>query len=92
MLIDTRRRTFSRMVWVLILGWLLGGLFTKLGEFFLPESATRTFLLRAISASLGPLSLDLVAVGVTLGPLVIYLNVLTLVGVFLVALVARSWI
>jgi hypothetical protein len=92
MLIDTRRRSFSRMIWVLVLGWLLGGLFTKLGEMFLPDSAARTFLTTAVSASLGPVSVDLVAVELTLGPLVLYLNVLTLVGVFIVALVARSWI
>ena len=92
MLIDTRRRSISRVVWTLILGFFLGGLFTKLTEVFLPESATRTFLTTSVSASVGPLSLDLVAVGLTLGPLVLYLNVLTLVGIFLVALIARSWI
>jgi hypothetical protein len=92
MLIDTRRRTFARMIWVLVLGWLLGGLFTKLSEMFLPESAARTFLTTAVAASVGPVSVDLVAVSLTLGPLVLYLNVLTLVGVFLVALIARSWI
>jgi hypothetical protein len=79
-------------VWVLIGGWFLGGLFTKLCEMFLPESVARTFLTTAITASIGPLSVDLVAVGFTVGPLVLYLNVLTLVGIFLVALVARSWI
>lgn len=92
MLIDTRRRGFSRMVWVLVLGWFLGGLFTKLCEMFLPESVARTFLTTAIAGSVGPVSVDLVAVGLTLGPLVLYLNVLTLVGIFLVALIARSWI
>jgi len=92
MLIDTRRRSFSRVVWVLALGLLLGGLFTKLCEMFLPESAARTFLTTSVSASIGPASVDIVAIGLTLGPLVLYLNVLTLVGIFLVALVARSWI
>jgi len=80
------------MMWILILGLLLGGLFTKLSEMFLPESAARTFLTTAVAASVGPVAVDLVAVGLTLGPLVFYLNVLTLVGIFLVALVAKSWI
>ena len=35
---------------------------------------------------------QMVALGFTLGPVLINLNVLTLVGVFLVALIARSWI
>jgi hypothetical protein len=92
MLNDRSGRGSSRTLWVLVLGWFLGGLFTKLCEMFLPDSAARTFLTTAVSASVGPLGLDLVAVGLTLGPVVFYLNVLTLVGVFLVALVARSWI
>jgi hypothetical protein len=92
MLHDPRGHGFSRMAWVLVAGWFLGGLFTKLCEMFLPDSAARTFLTTAVSTSVGPASVDLVAVGITVGPLVLYLNVLTLVGVFLVALVARSWI
>lgn len=80
------------MVWTLVLGLFLGGLFTHLSEMFLPESAARTFLTTSVAASLGPFSIDLVAVAFTIGPLVLGLNVLTLVGIFLVALVARSWI
>ncbi len=92
MLIDTRRRSFTRALVSLALGFFLGGLLTKLCEMFLPDSAARTFLTTSVSASVGPISVDVVAIGLTLGPLILYLNVLTLVGVFLVALVARSWI
>jgi hypothetical protein len=92
MLVDTRRRSATRLGWTLVLGFFLGGLFTKLSEMFLPDSAARTFLTTSVDMSLGPLAMDLVAVAFTLGPLVINLNVLTLVGVFLVALIARSWI
>ena len=38
------------------------------------------------------LPVDLVAVAFDLGPLTFTLNVLTLVGVAIVALIARSWI
>jgi len=76
----------------LVLGLFLGGLFTKLSEAFLPESAARDFLVTSVSASVGPFELDLVAVAITLGPLVLVLNVLTLVGILMVAFVARSWI
>jgi hypothetical protein len=92
MLVDTRRRSAVRFGWTLILGFFLGGLFTQLAEMFLPDSAARTFLTTSVSASGGPFSMNLVAIAFTLGPLVINLNVLTLVGVFLVALIARSWI
>ena len=75
-----------------MLGFFLGGLFTRLSEMFLPDSAARTFLTTAVSASAGPFSVNLIAIAFTLGPVVVNLNVLTLVGVFLVALIARSWI
>jgi len=91
-LLDTRRRSAQRLIWTLILGLFLGGLFTKLSDTFLPESAARDFLTTSVKASLGPFSLDLVAVALTLGPLVVELNVLTLVGVGIVAFIARSWI
>ena len=92
MLVDTRRRGIVRLTWTLVLGLFLGGLFTKLVELFLPDSATRDFLTTSVSASLGPLSVDLVAVAFTIGPLTVTLNVLTLVGIAIVALIARSWI
>jgi hypothetical protein len=75
-----------------VLGLFLGGLFTKLSEVFLPESAARDFLTTSVEASVGPFSVDLVAVALTLGPLVVELNVLTLVGIGIVAFIARSWI
>jgi hypothetical protein len=82
----------QRLVWTLVLGLFLGGLFTKLSEIFLPESAARDFLGFSVKASVGPFSIDLVAVALTLGPLVVQLNVLTLVGIGIVAFIARSWI
>lgn len=92
MLVDNRKRAMGRLVWTLILGFFLGGLLTHLAVTFLPESAARTFLTTSVSASVGPFSVDVVAVALTLGPISVYLNVLTLVGIFVVALVARSWI
>ncbi|MDT8368522.1 MAG: hypothetical protein RQ745_04905 [Longimicrobiales bacterium] len=92
MLVDTRRRSAARALWTLLLGFFLGGILTGIVERFLPDSAARTFLVTSVEASVGPLSVDLVALAFTLGPLSFDLNVLTLVGIFLVALVARSWI
>lgn len=91
-LLNTQRRNIQRLAWTLVLGLFLGGLFTTLAERFLPESAARDFLTTSVYSSVGPFSLDLVAMGITLGPLVIQLNVLTLVGIGIVAFVARSWI
>jgi hypothetical protein len=91
MLVDTRRRTVVRVVWTLVFGLFLGGLLSKLAE-LLPDGVSRDFLLTSVHASLGPLSVDLVAVAFELGPVVLTLNFLTLVGIAIVAVVARSWI
>jgi hypothetical protein len=79
-------------MWTLVFGLFLGGLLTKLSEVFLPDSATRDFLTTTVAADIGPFSIDLVAVALSLGPLTVTLNVLTLVGIGIVALIARSWI
>jgi len=92
MLVETRRRSARRFFWTLVLGLFLGGLFTKLSELFLPESAARDFLVTSVAASIGPFSINLVAVSFTIGPLELTLNVLTLVGIAIVAFIARSWI
>lgn len=92
MLVDTRRRSATRLAWTLVFGFFLGGLFTKLAVMYLPEGAPRTFVTTAVTASVGPLSVDLVAVAFTVGPVTFSANVLTLVGIVIVAFVARSWI
>lgn len=92
MLVDVQRRNVIRITWTVVLGLFLGGLFTLLSELFLPESAARDFLTTSVAAAVGPVSVDLVAVAFTVGPLLVTLNVLSLVGIALVALVVRSWI
>lgn len=92
MLVDTRHRGVVRLAWTLVMGLFLGGLLTKLSEVFLPDSAARDFLTTTVAADIGPFSIDLVAVALSLGPLTVTLNVLTLVGIGIVALIARSWI
>ena len=86
-----RREAVPRMVWAVVVGLFLGALFTKIAVLFMPDSAAREFLTTAVSASLGPLSIDLIAVAFVLGPLTVNLNVLSLIGVLLVAFIMRSW-
>jgi hypothetical protein len=86
-----RREAVPRMLWAVLVGLFLGALFTKIAVLFMPDSAAREFLTTAVSASFGPLSIDLIAVAFVLGPLTLSLNALTLVGIVLVVLVMRSW-
>lgn len=79
------------MAWALIVGLFLGALFTKIAVLWMPDSAARNFLTTSVSAALGPLSIDLIAIAFAIGPLTITLNALSLVGILLVALVVRSW-
>ncbi len=92
MLVDTYRRNVKRLLWTGALGLILGGLLTQLAESFLPESPAKTFLTISAEASVGPLSIDLVVLAFAIGPLVLSLNVLTLVGIAVVAFIVRSWI
>jgi hypothetical protein len=79
-------------VWTIVVGLFLGALFTKLAVLYMPESAAREFLTTSVSASFGPLGIDLIAVAFAVGPLTLNLNALSLVGILLVALVMRSWL
>lgn len=79
------------MVWAVLVGLFLGALFTRIAIRYLPDSAGRDFLTTSVSASLGPLGVDLVAVSLVVGPLVVSLNVLSLFGIVIVALIMRSW-
>jgi hypothetical protein len=93
MLVDNGRRSVVRFGWTLVLGLFLGGLLTKMVEFMLPDgTASREFLLTYVDASVGPLSVDLVAVAFVLGPVTLTLNFLTPVGIAIVAMIVRSWI
>jgi hypothetical protein len=90
-MVGPRRGVVPRMVWAVVVGIFLGALFTKIAVIFMPDSAARDFLTTAVSASFGPLSIDLIAVAFVIGPLTINLNALSLVGVLAVGLVMRSW-
>ena len=86
------RRRAGRLLLVILVGLVLGALLTELAVRFMPESAARTFFTTSVAAAFGPLVIDLVAVGLTLGPLVFNLNFLSVIGVLVVALGARTWL
>ncbi|HET6230154.1 MAG TPA: hypothetical protein VFE05_08795 [Longimicrobiaceae bacterium] len=86
------RRRAGRLVLVVLMGLVLGALLSELAVRFMPEGGPRTFFTYAVNASFGPLAVDLVAIGITLGPLVLHLNFLSLMGVLVVALAARTWL
>jgi hypothetical protein len=78
-----------RVVTILALGFLLGAILTKLSVLFLPEGPFREFFTTTISASIGPLSVDLIVLGFTLGPIVVNVNLFSVAGIVAVVYVAR---
>jgi hypothetical protein len=86
------RRRAGRLVLVVLIGLVLGALLSELAVRFMPDGGPRTFFTYSVSAAFGPLVIDLVAIGVTLGPLVFHLNFLSLMGVLVVGLAARTWL
>jgi hypothetical protein len=85
------RRQAGRLLVVVLVGLVLGALMTELAIRFMPESAAREFFTTSVAAAFGPLVVDLVAVGLTLGPLVFNLNALSIVGFIVALLVLRLW-
>lgn len=86
----TRKRSGRRIALVVAAGLVVGGLLTEVVAMALPASAAREFFVTTVSATLGPLAVDLQVIALTLGPLVIRVNVLSAVGIVLVAWFARS--
>ncbi|MGH7702524.1 MAG: DUF4321 domain-containing protein, partial [Gemmatimonadales bacterium] len=57
---------------------------------FLPASAAKDFFTAAWTPSLGPVSIDLLVVSFTMGPVGLHVSLLGLVGVVIAYLIARS--
>ena len=90
---DLRRRperSVRRNVLVISSGFIVGALLTKLMTLTLPPSAARQFFVTSVEASLGPVRLDLNIIAATIGPLILRANLLSVVGILLVAWFARS--
>lgn len=85
-----RERSVKRVLFVLAAGFVVGALVTELVALALPPSAARQFFITTVAASLGPLAVDLQVLAFTLGPLVLRANILSVVGILLVAWFARS--
>ena len=75
---------------ILTMGFLLGGFLTALLRRFLPASPTKDFFTFAVQPSFGPAQIDLLVVNFTLGPVGLDVSLLSVVGVVVAYLVART--
>jgi hypothetical protein len=75
---------------VLSSGFVLGGFLHAFLRRILPDGAPKEVLTFAVTPQIGPLSLDLLVLSFTIGPVVITVSVMAVVGVVLAYLLARS--
>lgn len=75
---------------VLASGFVVGGLLTQVARSFLPHGAVKEFLTTGVTPSVGPLPIDLIILKFALGPVALDVSLLSLVGVLIAYLIARS--
>jgi len=63
---------------------------TQVARKFLPPGSAKEFFTTGVTPSVGPLQLDLVIIKLGLGPIAVDVSLLSLVGVVIAYLVARS--
>jgi hypothetical protein len=71
-------------------GFITGGLLTQVVRKFLPPGAAKEFFTTGVTPSMGPLPLDLIIIKFAVGPVALDVSLLSLVGVLIAYLIARS--
>ncbi len=75
---------------VLASGFVVGGLLNAVARRWLPTGAVKEFLTTGVTASVGNTVLDLVIFKLGIGPFAVDVSLLSLVGVLIAYLIARS--
>lgn len=75
---------------ILTVGFIAGGAMNALARRFLPAGAVKEFLTTGVTPSFGPLQIDLVILKFVLGPVALDVSLLSLLGVVIAYLIARS--
>lgn len=75
---------------VLAVGFVTGGLLNAAARKWLPSGAVKEFLTTSVTPSLGAIQLDLVIFSFGVGPFAMDVSLLSLVGVLIAYLIARS--
>jgi Domain of unknown function (DUF4321) len=77
-------------VLVLASGFVAGGLLTQVARRFLPAGAVKEFLTTGVTPAIGPLPIDLIILKFAVGPVALDVSLLSLLGVLIAYLIARS--
>jgi hypothetical protein len=75
---------------ILAAGFVSGGLFNQVARRFLPAGAVKEFLTTGVTPAIGPLPVDLIILKFAVGPVALDVSLLSLLGVLIAYLIARS--
>jgi hypothetical protein len=75
---------------VLTIGFIVGGTLQAIARQFLPPGPAKEFLTAGVTPYIGPLPIDLILLKFTLGPVAIDVSLLSILGVIIAYLIARS--
>jgi hypothetical protein len=75
---------------VLLIGFIVGGALQTIAGMVLPAGRAKDFLTAGVTGSIGPLPIDLILLKFSLGPVAIDVSLLSLLGVIIAYLIARS--
>jgi hypothetical protein len=85
---STQRPRFHAIT--LACGFIVGGTMTQVARRFLPVSPVKEFFTTGVTPSIGPLQLDLVIVKLSVCQIAMDVSLLSLLGVLIAYLIARS--
>jgi hypothetical protein len=86
---STKRRPLFHAA-VLSSGFVVGGVMTQVARRFLPTGAVKEFLTTGWSPSFDAHTINLLILKFTFGPIILDVSLLSLVGVLVAYLIARS--
>lgn len=86
---SSRHRPTSHAL-TLAAGFIVGGVMTQVARRFLPVSPVKEFFTTGVTPSFGPITLDLVILKFSLGPVAVDVSLLSLLGVLIAYLIVRS--
>ena len=75
---------------VVTIGMVVGGMFQSIARQFLPPGAAKEFLTAGLAPYMDAQTIPLILVKFTVGPVAIDVSVISLLGVLLAYLIARS--
>jgi uncharacterized membrane protein len=85
-----RKKSLGFVILIIILGALIGSALGEVIAYVIPGGVVQDFFLKSVSASLGPGTLDIIILTLTLG-FSVKLNIIGVFGIFIAAYILR-WI